>query len=229
MLGNSIQKENLNKFDQFYEIRLARHSDIPIIMNYIDKHWKKGHIMSKDKEFFYHEYVQGENVNFLLAFHRELGTLEAIYGFIPSCRHDITKGIVWGSIWKANAKSYNLPFLGIELARRLDDLFPSGRFVGIGANKKTAVPVRKKIFKNFVAPMKHYYLLNHDKNFFQLAQVNDYYVTTLDYEENKSFRLELIKNDQELDIKFDYKRYFSESYKDDSYIKHRYFNHLIVV
>ena len=47
----------MNKYDERYEIRLANQNDIDSIMEFIDKHWKKDHILSKDKELFKYEYL----------------------------------------------------------------------------------------------------------------------------------------------------------------------------
>ena len=46
-----IKKDRFRKiFDDKYEFRLAKKKDIPAIMEYIDKCWKKGHILSQNRE-----------------------------------------------------------------------------------------------------------------------------------------------------------------------------------
>ncbi len=57
----------MNQFDTRYEIRLANSSDIDLIMDFIDKYWKKGHIMSRDRDLFRYEYQDGNQINFILA------------------------------------------------------------------------------------------------------------------------------------------------------------------
>ena len=42
----------MNAYDVRYEIRLANKSDIDSIMKFIDKYWKKNHIMSRNRELF---------------------------------------------------------------------------------------------------------------------------------------------------------------------------------
>lgn len=213
-----------NKFDEFYTIRLATKEDIPIIMAYINEHWRENHIMAKDIAFFKHEYLQGENVNFLLAFHKEHQTIEAIYGFIKSCRRYESQGIVWGSIWKANSNLYNLPFLGVELAKRMNKMFPDGRFVGIGANEHTTVPIRQKLMKENVAKMNHYYYLNPEKDVYHIAVINDK-KTVAPHNENLKAELVLFETYDQMISRFDVNKFIDISHKDDLYIKHRYFEH----
>lgn len=47
----------LNSYDEQYEFRVANINDIEKIMEFIDSHWKKGHIMAINREFL--------NMNFL--------------------------------------------------------------------------------------------------------------------------------------------------------------------
>ena len=41
----------LNSYDEQYEFRVANINDIEKIMEFIDSHWKKGHIMAINREF----------------------------------------------------------------------------------------------------------------------------------------------------------------------------------
>ena len=40
----------MNKYDERYDIRLARPSEIDDIMKFINEHWKSGHIMAVDRK-----------------------------------------------------------------------------------------------------------------------------------------------------------------------------------
>ena len=42
----------MNRFDEQYDIRLARADETAEIMDFLDKHWKKGHILSVNKELY---------------------------------------------------------------------------------------------------------------------------------------------------------------------------------
>ena len=60
----------MNRYDERYEIRLAKYNDIVNIMDFINKYWKQGHIMSCDREYFEYEFLEEDNVNFILAIER---------------------------------------------------------------------------------------------------------------------------------------------------------------
>ena len=51
----------MNKFDEKYDIRLAKADETDEIMFFLDKHWKKGHILSKNKELFNYEFLDKDN------------------------------------------------------------------------------------------------------------------------------------------------------------------------
>lgn len=42
----------VNRFDKQYDIRLAHYSEIGEIMTFIDRYWKKGHILGNNRELF---------------------------------------------------------------------------------------------------------------------------------------------------------------------------------
>ena len=69
----------MNAYDVRYEIRLANKSDIDSIMKFIDKYWKKNHIMSRNRELFEYEFLEDDGtVNFLLAIDRKNGLIQAL-------------------------------------------------------------------------------------------------------------------------------------------------------
>ena len=39
------------------KIRLAVYNDIPLIMRFIDEHWKKGHILAANRTLFEWQYI----------------------------------------------------------------------------------------------------------------------------------------------------------------------------
>jgi len=108
----------MNQFDTRYEIRLADSSDIELIMDFIDKYWKKGHIMSQDRDLFQYEYQDGDQINFILAIDKNTRLLEGIFGFIKcSDTKDVKKKDIWGSMWKVRESGENMPLLGILIQK----------------------------------------------------------------------------------------------------------------
>ncbi|NBH74038.1 hypothetical protein D3Z51_18940 [Clostridiaceae bacterium] len=111
-------------------IRFAEYKDIPAVMEFIDTHWKKGHIMGRDRRLFEFQHLWGEEVSFAMA--EEGGQVKGILGFIPygSSRRDATL-----AIWKALKTSDTM--LGIhilEFLRKNGDI----RFISApGINPRT--------------------------------------------------------------------------------------------
>ena len=73
----------LNSYDEQYEFRVANINDIEKIMEFIDSHWKKGHIMAINREFFEYEFLEDDGtVNFILAIDKNKRTIECLNGFL---------------------------------------------------------------------------------------------------------------------------------------------------
>mgnify|MGYP006944908119 CR=1 FL=1 len=51
-----------------------------ILWIFINKYWKQGHIMSCDREYFEYEFLEEDNVNFILAIERSTGENRGIVG-----------------------------------------------------------------------------------------------------------------------------------------------------
>lgn len=215
----------MNKFDERYEIRLATRQDIESIMKFIDNYWRKGHILACDRTLFEYEYADGEKVNFVIAIERTTGLLEGIFGFLHCSRTtDLSKKDIWGSLWKVVDTHHNLPFLGIELAKRVFTLTGCRSQIGNGANPATTVPLRKMFFGEKVVKMKQYYILNSD--------VQDYKIAVIKDRGNSAFRvsprkvkLVHLKSMDDVKKHFDIETIEAIPYKDEWYINKRYFLH----
>ena len=91
-------------------ISFASIDDVDEIMQFIHNHWKKDHILSRNKEFFLYEHRDGDRINFVC--HRDNSDkLDGILGFIKSSSKDSD---IWTVIWKA-LSSKEHPMLGLEL------------------------------------------------------------------------------------------------------------------
>ncbi|AZR72074.1 hypothetical protein BBF96_00900 [Anoxybacter fermentans] len=215
----------MNKFDERYIIRLANISDIDNIMRFIDKYWKKGHIMARDKELFKYEYADGDNLNFVLAIDKNTKLIEGIFGFLKcSNTKDPKKKDIWGSIWKVNDSHDNMPLLGIELAKRVFTLTNCRTHIGNGANPNTTIPLRRIFFGDKVVKMKQYYLLNPYIDDYKIAliknKVNGITIST----QNETTLREFHSID-EVKKHFDIESIDAIPYKDNWYVNKRYFCH----
>lgn len=217
----------MNKYDERYEIRLARRPDIDDIMRFINDHWREGHILSRDRNLFEYEFVDGDNVNFVLAIDRKTRSIEGIFGFMYCSKTaDPARKDIWGSLWKVVEGRDNMPLLGVELARRVFALTGCRTHIGNGANPKTTVPLRRIFFGDKVAKMKHYYYLNTDMNDYRIALIKNKHNTRLDGEGtgNETTLVEFPSID-EVKQHFDIESVDAIPYKDTWYINKRYFNH----
>lgn len=213
----------MNKYDERYEIRIANKDDIKEIMNFINMYWKENHIMAKDKVLFEYEYVNKEKVNFILAIEKSTSLMEGIFGFLNcSNTEDSSKKDIWGSLWKV--KENNMPFLGIELAKRAYELTKCRMHIGNGANKNTTIPLRRMFFKDKVGKMKQYYILNPKVNRFNIAIINEK-KENLNILKDEKIKTKEFNNMKEITEIFNIESIESLPYKDNWYFEKRYFNH----
>lgn len=216
----------MNKFDKKYEIRLGKISDIPSIMGFIEKYWKSGHIMAKNRDFFEYEFLETDGtVNIVLAINRETKTIEGMIGFLyASSEHEIRD--LWGSIWKV--RPGNTGMLGIELFLRMEQLTQCRYNIGIGANPKTTIPIVKKLLHRNIGKMKHYYRLSDKK-------MEDFRIANVAYFPQNIFKgssseASIIILDSIKKLKEHFKIDKSDPvipYKDYDYMEKRYYRHPI--
>lgn len=213
-----------NKFDKYYDFRIATVNDIDMIMQFIDMHWKKDHIMAKDRRLFEYQHLYGEKVTFILAFSKETSELEAILGYIPTSSN-IQKNDVWTAIWKVRDDHNNVPMLGLELVKRLEKLEGCRNIIIVGANPKTAVPVMKVMMKYHTDRMKHYYRLGDWEEFKIASNVDNKNNTNKKYPEilwkqlDESNFIELFSELEKSG------RTQEVPYKDKEYYINRYYKH----
>ncbi len=212
----------MNEFDNQYDIRRARIEDIPLIMRFIDEHWRKGHVMAVDRELFEYEYVHGEEVDFVIAIKKETQTLEAIFGFLR-CSSD-PHGDIWGSMWKVNDQGSNMNLLGVELARRVLQLTGFRSHIGNGANPKTTIPLRKVFFREHTGKMKQYYILNSETDEYHIAVVNEPWTSQGESAQDEIVVREL-RDYSALNAWMDCAACTMVPQKDNWYIKHRFYDH----
>ena len=96
-------------------IRQALEEDLPRLMQYIDKEWMLGHILSRDSKLFRYQHQCGPALNFIIS-ENNVGSINGILGFIPSSA--AADSDVWLAMWKVSHGTGN-PVLGIELLQYL--------------------------------------------------------------------------------------------------------------
>lgn len=217
----------MNKFDERYEIRMATKFEIPQIMEFISEYWKGNHVLSIDRVLFEYEFLDddGETVNILLAIDKNTNYIEGIFGFLKcSNTKDLTKRDIWGSFWKVVDDHDNIPFLGVELGKRLIEQTKCRMHVGVGANPKTTVPLRKIFFKDKIGKMDHYYYLNPLKTEFHIALIKERPKRKVNNEFENVRMIKLDSMDSLIRC-FDIENLEVKPYKDNWYFNKRYFEH----
>lgn len=200
-----------------FVLRRATEKDIPFIMAYIDAHWKKDHILAKDRVLFEWQYLTNSTVNMIIGVN-EHNEIEGILGYIP---YSSDSGDYSLALWKANKDT---GFLGIKLLFYFMENL-KGRCVfcnGINLNTTKAIYERMGFH---IGRLVQWYRLDRrenynvakiaDKNIPEVAQISDINLKRMDSFENF--------------LASSSKKMFSKDflpYKSRSYIKHRYFDHV---
>ena len=209
----------MNQFDERYEIRLARRDEIETVMRFIGEVWRKGHILSFDREYFEYEFCDGEQVNIIIAIDRKTGSIEAISGFLYSSA-DPDRRDIWGSFWKVNDLHDNDRMLGVELERRVKDLAGCRYNNGIGDNPHTAVPLYRMFLRFRADRMRHWYMLNPSADQYRVAVVRHREIRTPDTAAERE--LYEISDFDEIDKNFVFDRE-QIPYKDGWYVRKKFF------
>lgn len=205
-----------------YEIRLAQMSDVDAIMRYIDEHWRKGHIMSRDKSLFMYEFEENNSINMILAVEDSSGDIVGIHGFIKSAL-DSELFDLWGSFWHVRS-DVRAPMLGAMLIRKLKKFVPYRNRLEIGINKKTTEKIYKSFFKDKVSLMNHYYLLNENTDEYVIADIENYQASCYACTQS-DFSSRKIDAYSEVDFSYINSDIEKVPYKNSRYIKRRYFEH----
>lgn len=201
-------------------IRFATIDDLEDIMRFIGEHWRKGHILSINKELLLRDFQDDDRLNFAIALDEK--KIQALFGFMLYSKHacpDIT-----GSIWKNISKS--VPLLGLKVRKYTLDNIAHRTFVGFGAN-----PDSEHIYKTLKirwVTMDHYYLLNKNKLGYKIAKVSSIKEKNNSMQGNTdSYRIKRMQSSEEA-IGFDFQKFISLSpYKDYWYFSNRFFNYPI--
>ena len=203
-----------------HTIRFADLSDVDAIMNFIDIHWKKDHILATDRDFFLYEYADDEKVNFVVATDNVSDEMVGLCGFIKNTK-ELSGSDIWGALWKV-IKTSN-PMLGINILEFLKENSNCRSFSSSGIAKKT-IPIYD-FLRYKTGKLNHYYRLNNKDNF-KIAIVKEKVI--LEFNTKDNYKLQVLGNFQAvMPILNTIQNKAKVPYKDNWYFEKRYFNHPI--
>lgn len=205
-----------------YNIRFAEKDDTDAIMDFIDKFWRKGHILSRDKVLFTWQYAGNDNKLNIVLGTGEQGDIQGMLGFVPY--DDTDNKDISLALWKANPST---GFLGVKLIKYLMDNEPYRGIICPGINPGTTSKIYEHVGMSFGVMTQWYRLADREK--YHIAKVADNSIPQ--YEKcdpaNTLFQIHSIDQLKEVfDLDSDEYR-AGIPYKSALYIEHRYFSHPI--
>ncbi|MCI9270115.1 MAG: hypothetical protein HFH11_02950 [Dorea sp.] len=197
-------------------IRFAKVDDIQNIMYFIDKYWRKNHILSHDRKLFEFQHKWGEEVSFVIS--EKDGNITGLLGYIPynDKNRDVTL-----AIWKTTKTEETMQ--GIKMLTFLQENGDIHTIAAPGINPKTG-SIYKFLGLN-TGKMKQWYRLRRMAEY-KIAKVNDAAIPK-DAGEGGLIKYEITSYDQAVD-KFGIEGCLvrdKQLYKSIKFIKRRYFEH----
>lgn len=150
---------------KIYKYRFCKVSEIDKLKDFIDKHWKKGHILSRSEELIkFQHHVEGKDtLTFVVAENQETGEFDGVFGYISNWKyapsHQIPN-VQWGAVWKVREDIHNeeIGKVGLGMLRFILKTDPSDVFSSLGisgAHKQLATSLNYN-----VGDMNRYYIPN---------------------------------------------------------------------
>ena len=172
------------------DIRFSTLLDMNNIMNFIDNHWKKNHILSKDKNLFLYEYQDENIINFVIA----IDDKNNIYGILGFIKSSNINSDIWLAMWKA-VRHDNHPMLGVELLEYLRSSNKYNRLTCPGINIKV-IPIYNYL-GFYTDSLNQFVIINNKIKTFNILKIKDaIYSRKLNFIENTKYSLTEIEENQ---------------------------------
>jgi len=149
----------MNKYDLYFNFRMAEERDTPEIMSFIREEWDANHILANDEGFFRYFYGNGRGgLNVFLMTDKSSGKIVGMEGLVIYGKY---QGVIYasGSMLKVS-RQVKIPMAGVELKRREYAYLNNPVVLACGINPITALPIEKKILRHKCGIMDQYYLIN---------------------------------------------------------------------
>lgn len=199
-------------------IRQAVYRDIPRIMQFIDEHWKRGHIMGNDRTMFEFQHVRDGEVFYIIAEDDVDNTIYGSMGYIPMAEED---GACMSTVMICSLKNPENRMLGDEMSQFFRENMNCHNVISVGVEERYAKLIAL-MGKDDIGKLRHYYRLGRMRDF-KIAQINHYDVLPI---QKDGISLVVLNTAAEFreQVMLDE---IAQSYPRRSlgYIKHRYYEH----
>lgn len=199
-------------------IRFATINDIEHVMEFLKKNWFDNHVMANSFELMQYEHGWNGSFTYVIAEGTKTRNIYGVCGYLPysSSSEQIDIG---AGIWKAINSSQFL--LGTEILKFVQNNTNCRMFACCGTNPKT--DRFRKLLGHTIGNLNHFYRLS-DKKQYHIAIVHKKTITDTEGLPNV---LVPIKSYSEFITLFDVNRFKNRiPFRDNIYIKHRYFEHI---
>jgi len=160
-----------------HEIRFCHISEYKLLIEFIDKYWKKDHIFTKDKNLLDWQHLDKthDRYNFVVAYNKITNEFDAILGFIPISQYDkslVSNNELWLAIWKIK-DSMSGKVSGIQLLFYLNNKLKPTTICSIGITE--GVKEIYDAFKYKRDTLSHFYIVtdNYRSNISDITSTND--------------------------------------------------------
>ena len=208
---------------RIYKYRFCNISEIDKLKDFIDKHWRKGHILSKSDELikFQHQVEGRDTLTFVVAENQLTGEFDGVYGYISNWKYAPTHkipNVQWGAVWKTRDDIHNeeIGKIGLGMLRFILKNDPSDVFgsMGISGTHKHLAETLGYI----MGEMNRYYFPNQSVNDFKVIKCPDINNMS-DYKTDSYVK--------EIDFPYGFEpKHNMNPYKDIEYFENRYKNHI---
>lgn len=206
--------------------RFATVDDTDAIMRFLHDHWRAGHILSRSKPLFLHDFHVNGRLNVGLAVNDADEVIGMLGYFIcnGSPEPDMT-GSIWKVLEEENTTDSKGAFLGVYLRKFILDNVPHRHFATPGPGPQTRNIYR--MLRMTWHRMRHFYRVNPDVEAFQIAVFPEGVPTPPPAPEIGAGTLTLCRHVDDLrDFDFEGQTHIAPR-KDLAYLDHRYLQHPI--
>jgi len=145
-----------------FEVRLAKLIEKEEILKFIDNHWKKGHIYTKNIRLFDYLHLEKKKLNIVIAKNLENQEILAIHAFIPYEKFDrnFRESYIFLSIWKVR-EDIKIAGLGLRTIKFIENnLSKKPLFIQALGYTEEVEPLYRRLGYS-VGFLSHHVLINH--------------------------------------------------------------------